>query len=1057
MKKKLSLALVTGSLCLCAMTAPAMAAECGVIEGTTPIFEGAATAAEDITIYNDKIAVSFAVGTNNYWNMTRGSILDIGLRGAGGNEYGYDMTNDAEFLVDLWTATGTYNGENLLTDVDCSYSVNDAKDTVTVTMKTRFWSADADKNGVNDDTQFGSLQKPLNVTTTYTLRDGDYYVTMETKVENPADNKVTYTKMYSGYSISTLAQSMFGPFGFYPDIKTTYAAIGMDERVQEPFGEFVVTYSKEYAVSVQLDDADAYKGSSGYKDVYKLRDIAPGTSETYVGELLVSGESETASIMERYIERENISDSAVLSGTVTDTSGKPVEGAYVIVKKMGSYYETADSAAYTGSANAPANTLVTNMQPLVWDITDENGEYSFTLPKTGWDDGTENIAGHADYTYQVKVEAAGYTSVETDLLTLDADMTQDLKVEQGARVQMKAVNQDGEPIPFKVVITGMTSEMKTLGGSVFFSDALASDRYGLDFNMSQAEDITFVATYGGGFTSEPVEFTTDVTADGIVHTFVIETEIDPKAEGWYAMDNHNHSDYGDGATSIEDLYSIQIAEQLDFNVVTDHDARVHNQEMADMAAKDGRIFISGDEISPGWGHWNILNIPYGSSEEMKKSPIDPSVATPQDIIAMGHGFDNAIVNLNHPYSDYGFLRNQESVNGGTAEGWDGFDLLELQSTLDLTGMEALTAEEWAGIDRQHLNRTIPAAYANQDTRTLISAMAFWNEGIPKYLNAGSDAHDAHSTSLYSGLIRLYVQLDDYDLDTYLAALLDGKSYVTMGPILFPAEDAMFGSTISAEAGDELTLTLDVQAVNGMDKVYLWRNGICVDTKELNATTDRTTLTFKTTVPAGEHVWYSYTAVDSNGKWAASNPIWVDVKGYPDVQAGAWYYDAVMDVTDKGLMNGAGGGKFAPNTNLTRGMAVTVLYRMSGETTGVAEEATDAFSDVSASQWYAEAVDWASDNGIVKGSNGKFNPNTNITRQDIATMMYRYAQYKQADTTQSADLGKYTDAGQISDYALDSMEWAVAEGIISGRTQTTLVPRANLTRAEFATIISRYLA
>ena len=336
-------------------------------------------------------------------------------------------------------------------------------------------------------------------------------------------------------------------------------------------------------------------------------------------------------------------------------------------------------------------------------------------------------------------------------------------------------------------------------------------------------------------------------------------------------------------------------------------------------------------------------------------------------------------------------------------------------------------------------------------------MAFWNEGIPKYLNAGSDAHDAHSTSLYSGLIRLYVQLDDYDLDTYLAALLDGKSYVTMGPILFPAEDAIFGSTISAEAGDELTLTLDVQAVNGMDKVYLWRNGICVDTKELNATTDRTTLTFKTTVPAGEHVWYSYTAVDSNGKWAASNPIWVDVKGYPDVQAGAWYYDAVMDVTDKGLMNGAGGGKFAPNTNLTRGMAVTVLYRMSGETTGVAEEATDAFSDVSASQWYAEAVDWASDNGIVKGSNGKFNPNTNITRQDIATMMYRYAQYKQADTTQSADLGKYTDAGQISDYALDSMEWAVAEGIISGRTQTTLVPRANLTRAEFATIISRYLA
>lgn len=80
--------------------------------------------------------------------------------------------------------------------------------------------------------------------------------------------------------------------------------------VQNPFGEFVVTYSKDYAVSMQLDDADAYKGSSGYKDVYKLRDIAPGKTETYVGELLVSGESETASIINRYIEREKIADSA---------------------------------------------------------------------------------------------------------------------------------------------------------------------------------------------------------------------------------------------------------------------------------------------------------------------------------------------------------------------------------------------------------------------------------------------------------------------------------------------------------------------------------------------------------------------------------------------------------------------------------------------------------------------------------------------------------------------------------------------------------------------------
>lgn len=1054
MNKKMAIALAASSLCVCAMATPAMAAD--YIKGTTPIFEGAATGDNDVTIFNDKIAVSFAVDTPNYWNMTGGSILDIGIMGAGGNEYGYDMTNDVEFLLDWWGATGSYNGENLLTDVDCDVQLNDAKDTVTVTMKTRWWRADADEDGVNDN------QLPLNVTTVYTLKDGNNYVTMVTTVENPAENTKTYTQMSSGYSISTLAQSMYGPYGFYPEIKTTGAAIGSDKHVQERFGEFVVTYSKDYAVSVQLDDADEYKGSSGYKDVYKVRDIAPGQTETYVGELLVSGESETASIIDRYIDRQNITETATLSGTVTDADGKPVEGAYVILKKTGNYYETAYSAEYTGGKNAPADTLVTNMQPLVWDITDANGNYSFNLPKTGWDDGLENIAGNGDYIYRLKVEAAGYTSIETEDINLTADTTMDLKVKKGAQVSLKAVDKNGNPVPFKVVISGLVSEMKTLGGSVYFSDSSTStaDNYDLSFNMSQAEGITFTATYGGGYTSLPVTYTTDVTEAGVNHTFVIDQTIDPKAEGWYAMDNHNHSDFGDGSTTIEDLYSIQIAEQLDFNVVTDHDARANNAEMDVMAKNDNRIFISGTEVSPGWGHWNILNVGFGTSAADRASIINPSIAKPQDIIAVGRSFENTIVNLNHPYSDYGFLRNQESVAGGTEEGWDGFDLLEIQSTLDLTGMEAITADELAGIDLQHLNKTIPAQYSNQDMRTLISAMQFWNQGTPKYLNAGSDAHDAHNSTLYSGIIRLYANLDSYDLDTYLDALRAGHDYITMGPIMFTHEGQMFGDTLTANAGDKITLKVDVQDVYGMDKVYLWNNGLCVGVYELNGTTDRTTVTFDVTASAGENVWYSYTAVNSNGKWAVSNPIWVDVNGFNDVKAGAWYYDAVMNVADKDLMSG-NKGNFSPAANLTRGMAATVLYRMSGETTGNAAEAAATFSDVNAEQWYAEAVDWAADNGIVTGYNGKFNPNANITRQDMAAMLYRYAQYKGDDVSVGEDTNilSYADATTVSEYAIPAMQWAAGAGIISGRTSdngTVLAPKGTLQRAEFASMVTRYL-
>ena len=269
-KLHLILAFMAAALFVGVMAVPSMAAT--VVEGATPIFEGAATADNDLTMCNDKIAVSFAVGTNNYWNMTRGSILDIGIND-GKNNFKQDLTNDSEFLLDLWTSTGSYKGENLLTDVDAKYSISENGDTATVVMKTRYWVADANKNGKDDETEFGTVQEPLNVTTTYTLKDGDSFVTMVTTVTNPEGNKVTYKNMYSGYSISTNAASMYGPFGFYPEVKTTGIAVGANEKVQERFGEFVATYSDSYTASVQLDDADSYKGSSGYKDVYKLRDI----------------------------------------------------------------------------------------------------------------------------------------------------------------------------------------------------------------------------------------------------------------------------------------------------------------------------------------------------------------------------------------------------------------------------------------------------------------------------------------------------------------------------------------------------------------------------------------------------------------------------------------------------------------------------------------------------------------------------------------------------------------------------------------------------------------
>ncbi len=173
---------------------------------------------------------------------------------------------------------------------------------------------------------------------------------------------------------------------------------------------------------------------------------------------------------------------------------------------------------------------------------------------------------------------------------------------------------------------------------------------------------------------------------------------------------------------------------------------------------------------------------------------------------------------------------------------------------------------------------------------------------------------------------------------------------------------------------------------------------------------------------------------------------VDVKGH-------WALDAIKYAYDGKLMNGVGDDKFAPDETLTRGMLVTVLYRMTGEpkTTG-----GENYTDVAANSWYADAVQWASAGSIVNGvGENRFEPETEITREQFATMLYRYAQYMKYQADSTAGLDKFTDAASVSDWAETAMKWAVGAGLISGRTATTIVPGGTATRAEAATLLMRF--
>lgn len=180
-----------------------------------------------------------------------------------------------------------------------------------------------------------------------------------------------------------------------------------------------------------------------------------------------------------------------------------------------------------------------------------------------------------------------------------------------------------------------------------------------------------------------------------------------------------------------------------------------------------------------------------------------------------------------------------------------------------------------------------------------------------------------------------------------------------------------------------------------------------------------------------------------------------VSGLPfgDVKSADWFYNDVKYVYEKGMMAGTAADVFAPNATTTRAMIVTILYRLEGSP---AVTGTSAFVDVPAGQWYTDAVNWAAANQIVKGTSATtFAPNASITREQMAAILYRYAQYKGYDVTKKADLSGYSDNGQVSAYAKDALAWANAAKLINGVTNTTLAPQGNATRAQVSAILHRF--
>lgn len=267
---------------------------------------------------------------------------------------------------------------------------------------------------------------------------------------------------------------------------------------------------------------------------------------------------------------------------------------------------------------------------------------------------------------------------------------------------------------------------------------------------------------------------------------------------------------------------------------------------------------------------------------------------------------------------------------------------------------------------------------------------------------------------------------------------------------FSEQKATYTITVSPK-------TLTKAMITGIEKEYIFikdtirpvptiKDGVLLTDKDY-------TLTYGANVKVGRNGG-SVTVEGKNnytGKITTNFDIVMEVPNFTDVEKSAWYYDAVNNAVKRGWFIGTSPTTFSPEEKTTRGMLVTILYRIEGQPDFI--KAID-FKDVAADVWYTKAAGWAAETGIVSGyGNGYFGAEDPVTREQMVTIFYRYAQWKNYNTSKKGDLSAFVDRDKISPFAQDAMTWAVGLGLIKGVGNGYLLPQDGATRAQMATVLT----
>ena len=467
----------------------------------------------------------------------------------------------------------------------------------------------------------------------------------------------------------------------------------------------------------------------------------------------------------------------------------------------------------------PALVVSKNGRVYTWSIG-QQGQYSIELPV-----GTYEIYATAkrhgrSASSTVKVTENGKHHVNFDQVGLPGKVN--FQVEE---------KHNGAPLDARISIkSGYKPLIEYFGKNTFFTEL---DPVGKLSTSLAPGTYTFEVSAGGGFTSQRQTYTLAVDAGGS-HAVksTIPVMLRPNQHGWYSADLHHHSDVLDGFTKPNFVLRSELASGIDIPFLSDHDSLINNAEMQRLSATRGLPFIPAAELSASWAHFNAYPLDAGGEVS-----IDIGRASVQEIFSEARRLGADVVHVNHPYSEYGYFH---SLDEGTVPGGLdlGFDVVEI------------TAED------------------NQ--ATMEYTWALWNSGKRAYLAAGSDVHDVWSEE--SGAARSYAFIEGpVSVDKYVAALKAGHAFASQGPVVYP--EIVFGRELNPAEGSELDLAYSVHAVSGLHSISLIERGKTHSVKVLKASSTSAEITF--TVTPKMNTWYSVVIEDAAGKFAYSNPVWVN--------------------------------------------------------------------------------------------------------------------------------------------------------------------------------------